>query len=168
MRKRAFYPTADGSLEDRLALSTTGASVMTVAQAHVLAAKSVKHPVVTAKQVSRVNVQVDTAFNQFNREYSQELKTLTRTANQTRFHKQFTASVAKLRKSLVIDANRLPFGKATLNPSLQARVDALVTELETRSSLSASDLVAAEQTHAHQDVNTFIQDEASKGDISLK
>jgi hypothetical protein len=168
MGKRSFYPTADGSLEDRLALSHTGASVLTAAHAHVLAAKSVKVPVVTAKQLSRVNVQVDSAFKEFNREYSQEFKTLTRTANQSKFHKQVNASVAKLRKSLAADANRLPFGKATLNPRLQSSVDALVSQFESKTSVSAADLIASEQSQAHQDVNTFVQDEASKGDISLK
>jgi hypothetical protein len=168
MGKHRCYPTADGSLEDRLALSTTGASVLPFAHAHVLAAKPAKHPVVTAKHVSRVNMQVDVAFKEFNREYNQELKTLTRTANHTKFNKQLSASVVKLRKSLAIDANRLPFGKTALNPRLQARVDALVTEIATRSSASASDLIASEQSQVHQDVNTFIQDEASKGDISLK
>jgi hypothetical protein len=168
MGKHRFHPTADGSLEDRLALSSTGVSVLPVTHAHVLAAKPVKHPVVTAKQVSRVNMQVDVAFKEFNREYSQELKTLTRTANQTTFNKQFSSSVVRLRKSLAIDANRLPFGKTTLNPALQKRVDALVNELNTKSSVAPAALIATEQSQSHQDVNKFIQDEASKGDISLK
>jgi len=166
MRKRNFFPTLDGSLEDRLALSTTGVSMSM--GAHVLAAKPVKHPVVTAKQVSQVTLKVDAAFNAFNRQYSQELKTLARTGNHAKFNKQFTTSVTQLRKSLAVDANRLPFGKTNLNPSLQARVSTLVSELETKSSVSAADLIASETSGASQDVNTFINDEASKGDISLR
>ena len=166
MRKHKFSPTLDGSLEDRLALSTAGAH--TLIASHVHAAKPVKHPVVTTNQVTKVNLQVDNAFNQFNREYAKELNTLVKTANHTKFNKQFATSVSKLRKSLAIDANRLPFGKTTLNPTLQARVNALVTELETKTNASSVDLIASERSAANQDVNTFIQDEAAKGDISLK
>ncbi len=168
MRKRNFSPTLDGSLEDRLALSTTATSALTSAHVHVFAVKRVKHLVVTTKQVSQVNVKVNAAFNEFNREYSKELGTLARSGNQTKFHAQVAASVTKLRKSLAIDANRLPFGKTNLSPALQARVDALVNELETKSSVSSADLIASERSGATQDVNTFVQGEASKGDISLK
>ncbi len=168
MRRHNFVPTLDGSLEDRLALSGAGASTLIGAHAHVLVAKPHKNPVVTTKQVNQVNVKVDSAFNAFNREYSKELRTLGKTGNQIKFNTQFSASVTKLRKSLAIDANRLPFGKTTLNPSLQARVDALVNELETKSNASTANLIASERSAANQDVNTFVYDEASKGDISLK
>ena len=66
MRKRRFFPTVDGSLEDRLALSSSGTSAFV--GAHVLAAKPVKHPAVTAKQIKQTNLKVDAAFNEFNRE----------------------------------------------------------------------------------------------------
>ena len=166
MRKHKFSPSLDGSLEDRLALSTTAASA--VIAAHVHAAKPVKHPVVTKAQVTQVNLQVDTAFNQFNRDYTQELNTVARTGNHTKFNKQFAASVSKLRKSLATDANHLPFGKTTLNPALQARVDTLVKDLETKTSVPSAQLITSDRFGANQDVNTFIHDESSKGDITLK
>jgi hypothetical protein len=169
MKKHVFFPAMDGSLEDRLAMSTTGTS--TLLAAPLQTAKPIhlaKHPVVTTKQVSQVNIKVDAAFNEFKREYSQELKTRVRTGNQTKFNNQFAASVARLRNSLAVDANRLPFGKTSLNPALQARVDSLVHDLETRSGASFTDLITADRYGAHQDVNTFIHDEVTNGDLSVK
>jgi len=166
MRKHKFSPSLDGSLEDRLALSTAGTS--TLIGAHVHAAKPIKHPVVTTNQVAQVNLKVDAAFNAFDRAYSQELSTLARTGNHTKFNKQFATSVSQLRKSLATDANRLPFGKTKLNPALQARVNTLVKELETNTTVSSADAIASDRSGANQDVNTFIQNETSKGDISLK
>jgi hypothetical protein len=168
MRKRGFNPAIDSSLEDRLALSTTGTSALAAAHAHALAAKTVTHPVVTAPQVRQVNLKVDAAFNELNREYSKELRTLGRTGDHSKFDVQFAASVKRLRNSLAVDANRLPFGKSGLNPSLQARVDSLLNELNTNSSVSSSNLVSADRSGANSDVSTFIHDEATKGDISLK
>jgi hypothetical protein len=168
MRKHNFSPTLDSALEERLALSSTAVGTLGGAHAHLLAAKPAKHPVVTAKQVSQVNVKVDSAFNEFNREYSKELRTLGRTGNHSKFDTQFAASVKKLRNSLAIDANRLPFGKTSLNPALQARVDSLVSELKTNTSADSPTLIAADRSGANSDVSTFIHDEATKGDISLK
>jgi hypothetical protein len=166
MRKYKFSPMFDGSLEDRLAPSTTGTSVLI--GAHVHAAKAVKHPVVTTNQVTQVNLKVDAAFNGFNRAYSLELRTLARTGNHTKFNKQFATSVSQLRNSLATDANRLPFGKTNLNPALQARVNTLVKELETNTTVSSAVAIGSDRSGSHQDVNNFVHDEASKGDISLK
>jgi hypothetical protein len=166
MKKHKFSPALDGRLEDRLALSATGSSALI--GAHVHAAKAVKHPVVTTKQVDQVNRLDNSAFNEFNKEYTNELKTLVRTGNQAKFSSQFAASVAKLRKTLAVDANRLPFGKTTLNPALQARVDSLVRDLESKSSISPTDLITADRFGANHDVSQFIHDEVSTGDLSVK
>jgi hypothetical protein len=169
MKKHTFYPSIDGSLEDRLALSTTGTAA--ALGAHIHAAKPVvhvKHPVVTTKQIDRVDAQVNAAFNAFNREYSRDLNTLARTGNHATFNSQFATGVARLRNSLAIDANRLPFGKTNLNSALQARVDSLVSELKTNTKVSSTDLITADRYGAHQDVNTFIHDEVTSGDISVK
>jgi hypothetical protein len=134
----------------------------------VHAAKAVKHPVVTTKHVDQVNRLDNAAFNEFNKEYSKELKTLARTGNQAKFGGQFATSVAKLRKTLAADANRLPFGKTNLNPALQARVDSLVTDLQSKSSISPSDLITADRFGANHDVSQFIHDQVSSGDLSVK
>jgi hypothetical protein len=169
MKNHRFSPSSDASLEGRLALSTTATNA--ALGAHVQIAQPltrVKHPVVTTRQIDQVSTQVDAAFNEFNREYSRELKTVARTRNQTKFNSQFAASVTKLRKSLAIDANRLPFGKTSLNAAFQARVDSLVRDLETNTSISSTDQITSDRYGAHQDVNTFIHDEVTSGDISVK
>jgi hypothetical protein len=170
MKKYKFSPILDASLEDRLALSTTGASALMAT--HVPAAKAshvVKHPVVTTSQVSQVNAKVDAAFSEFSREYNKELSTLAQSGNHAKFSKQFASSVTKLRKSLAIDANRLPLGKTNVNPALQARVTTLVQELETnKSAASPTAVISAQDSAAKQDVNTAIENEASSGEISLK
>jgi hypothetical protein len=169
MNKHRFSPSIDAALEDRLALSASGTAA--ALGAHIPFAKPVvhvKHPVVTTKQVDRVDAQVNSAFNEFNREYSRELKTLARTGNRAKFDSQFLTSVSRLRNSLAIDANRLPFGKTNLNPALQARVDSLVSELESNTKVSATDLITADRYGAHQDVQSFIHDEVTSGDLSVK
>jgi hypothetical protein len=168
MKKHRFSPSVDSSLEERFALSTTGTAAVGAHVRIVHPVTRVKHLVVTTSRVDSVNSDVNSAFNEFNREYSRELKTLARTGNQTKFNGSFAASVARLRRTLAIDANRLPFGKTNLNPALQARIDSLVSELATNNSVSPTDLVTADRYGAHQDVNTFIHDEVTIGDISVK
>jgi hypothetical protein len=55
-----------------------------------------------------------------------------------------------------------------LAQTLNNRVDSLVNDLKTKETLSSTDLVRSDQSGAHADVATFVHDEVSKGDFSLK
>jgi hypothetical protein len=127
----------------------------------------VKRPVVSTAAVHKVNSLVDAAFNEFNREYTKEVNKLARSGDHTKFDSQFAASVSRLRKSLAIDANRLPFGRTNLNPALQKRVDSLVSDLATKTTVASKDLITSDRFGANQDVSTFIHDEVANGDISV-
>jgi hypothetical protein len=110
----------------------------------------------------------DLAFAQFNKEYKQEIARVDRNHNETKFQSDLGASVRRLKNSLDKQAARIPGGKATLAPVLNARVDSLVQDLATKTTRSSNDLVSSDKSGAHGDVQNYIHDAILKGDLSVK
>ncbi len=168
MRKHTFRPCLNDVLEDRLALSHAGASgVVHVALAHPKP-HTPAHPVVKSATVNDVNHKIDVAFAQFNKQYTKEITQVDRTGNQAKFQVDLAASASKLKVTLDKQAARIPGGSQSLAVTLNARVDSLVKDLTTNTTLSSTDLVRSDQSGAHADVATFIHDEVAKGDLSVK
>jgi hypothetical protein len=163
-KKNVFRPVLNDVLEDRIALSHTG--VVHIGVAHPRPPATT--PTLTQQALNNVNRGVDTAFNRFNTEYASELKALNRSGNTPQFQARFDQSVARLRASLTTRAARIPGGSTTLNTELQQRVDSLVHDLATNKGVASTNLIKADQSGAHADVGTFVHDEVSKGDLSLR
>jgi hypothetical protein len=164
MKKRAFRPSLNDVLEDRLALSHVGA----VGMVHVDHAHPTASPVVKMATVNDVNRKIDVAFAQFNKEYKTEIARVDRTGNEGKFESDFAASASKLKQVLDRHAARIPGGSQTLAPTLNARVDSLVRDLTTQTSRSSTDLIHSDQSGAHADVQTYLHDAVAKGDFSLR
>jgi hypothetical protein len=165
-RKHVFRPSLNNDvLEDRVALSHVGT-------VHVAAVHSKPHPsatpVLKQQTLDAVNHSVDTAFNQFNKDYSSELAALNRSGNTATFQAKVTRSVTHLRSALATQAARVPGGSTTLGTELQQRVDSLVLDLKTVKSVSPSNLIKSDQSGAHSDVSTFVHDKVAKGDLSIR
>jgi len=150
-------------LEERIALSQLG--TVHVAAVH---SKPAGTPVLKHQTLNDVNRSIDTAFNRFNKDYASELTALNRTGNSSQFQTKFNQSVTRLRSSLASQAARIPVGSSALNTDLQQRVDSLVNDLKTNKSITPSTLIKADQSGSHADVGTFVHNEASKGDLSLR
>jgi hypothetical protein len=165
MRKHAFRPSLDGVLEVRLALSHTGAGIVQVAhpKPHTPGV-----PVLKSATLNDANRKIDLAFAQFNKAYTKEVTQLDRTHNQSKFEGDLAASKAKLKATLDRQAARIPGGGQALAQTLNVRVDSLVNDLKTNTSQSSTSLVRADRSGAHADVLTYVHDEASKGDLSLR
>jgi hypothetical protein len=166
MRKQNFRPSLNDVLEDRLALSHTGAAGVV----HVAHPKphNPGHPVLRSTTLNDVNRKIDLAFAQFNKAYTKEVTRVDRTGDQTKFQSDLAASEAKLKLALDKQAARIPGGSQALDQTLNARVDSLVKDLKTNTTVSSTDLVRSDQSGAHADVATYVHDEVSKGDFSLK
>jgi hypothetical protein len=164
-KKHVFRPNLGDVLEDRVALSQIAAvPVAAVDSAAVRAATAT----LKQKTLNDVNRSVDTAFNRFNKEYATELKALNRSGNSQQFQVSVNQSVSRLRTSLAGQAARIPGGSSTLNTELQQRVDSLVHDLQTNKSVAPSNLIKADESGAHADVGTFVHDQVSRGDLSLR
>jgi hypothetical protein len=167
MKKHAFRPSLNESLEDRLALSHSGAvGVVVVEHAHPTPATH--GHVLKSSVVADVNRKVDAAFAQFNKEYKKEIVRIDRTGDEARFGRDLGVSTAKLKKVLDKQAARIPGGTQTLAPMLNARVDSLVNDLATKTTRSSTDLIQSDRSGAHADVQTYIHDATSRGDFSLR
>jgi hypothetical protein len=155
-------------LEDRLVLSHFGAvGVVHVDHAHPTPPTK-GTPVLKTGVLNDVNQKIDLVFAQFNNQYKKEVAQVDRTGNESKFGTELAASVNKLKQSLDKQAARIPGGKTNLVPVLNARVDSLVHDLETKSAQSSNDLVKADQSGIHADVQTYVHDAVSKGDLSMK
>ena len=125
-------------------------------------------PVLKSATLNDVNRKIDLAFTQFNKAYTKEVTQVDRTGNQAKFQSDLSANEIKLKAALDKQAARIPGGSQTLAQTLNARFDSLVKDLKTNTTLSSTDLVRSDQSGAHADVATYIHDEVSKGDFSLK
>jgi hypothetical protein len=152
-------------LEDRIALSHAG--TVHVALAHPRPTPK-GQPVLRSGTLNDVNRKIDQAFAQFNREYTRELARFDRTSNDARFQSDLGDSVKKLKLTLDKQAGRIPGGARNLAPVLNARVDSLVNDLSTSKTLSSTDAIQSDRSGAHADVSTYVHDEVSKGDFSVK
>ena len=65
-------------------------------------------------------------------------------------------------------ATRIPGGAQNLVSALNARVDSLVKDLSTNNNSSSNNVIQSDRVGAHADVATYVHDEVSKGDFSLK
>ncbi len=166
MRKHTFRPSLNDVLEDRLALSHTGAAGVV----HVAHPKphNPGMPVLKSATLGDVNRKIDLAFATFNTAYSKEITRLAHTGDQARFQSDLAASEAKLKGTLDKQATRIPGGSQALATTLNARVNSLVKDLKSNTTVSSKDLVRSDQSGAHADVFTFVHDEVSKGDLSVK
>jgi hypothetical protein len=166
MRKHTFRPSLNDVLEDRLALSHTGAAGIV----HVAHPKphNPGTPVLKTSTLNDVNRKIDLAFAQFNKAYTKEVTQVDRTGDQAKFESDLAASEAKLKLALDKQAARIPGGGQALAQTLNTRVDSLVKDLKTNSTASSTDLVRSDQSGARADVYTYVHDEVSKGDFSLK
>jgi hypothetical protein len=115
-----------------------------------------------------VNRKIDSAFNQFNKKYNKEVATTGRTGNTAKFQSDVASSVSRLRAALDKQAARIPGGTQSLVSELNSRVDSLARDLVSNLSSSASNLIHADQSGSHSDVQSFVHDAASKGDLSVK
>jgi hypothetical protein len=166
MRKHPFRPSLNDVLEDRLALSHTGAAgVVHVAHPRPHQPGT---PVLRSSTLNDVNRKIDLAFAQFNRAYTKEVRQVDRTGDQARFEGDLAASEAKLKLTLDRQAARIPGGGQTLAQTLNARVGSLVKDLKSYTTQSSTDLVRADQSGARADVLSYVHDEVTKGDFSLK
>jgi hypothetical protein len=163
MRKHAFRPSLNDVLEDRIALSHVGITHAS----HAHAAASTGH-VLKTNTLNDVNRKIDSAFNQFTKEYNKELATAGHTGNTVTFQSDVTASVSRLRTALDKQAARIPGGTQTLVSELNSRVDSLVHDLTSSSASSASNLIRADQSGSHGDIQNFVHNAASKGELSIK
>ena len=161
MNKHAFRPSLNGVLEDRIALSHAGG--LQVAVAHPKG-----HLVLKSTTLNNVNHRIDLAFAQFHTSYSKEITQLDRSGNEARFQRELGVSVNKLKATLDKQAARIPGGPLSLVSALNARVDSLAKDLSTTKNLSSIDLIQSDLAGAHTDVATYVQNEVSKGDFSVK
>jgi hypothetical protein len=166
IRKHAFRPSLNNDvLEERLALSHVGT-------VHVAAVHAKPHssatPVLKQQTLNAVNRSIDSAFGQFNKDYSSELAALNRSGDTAKFQAKFTQSVTHLRSALATQAARVPGGSTTLSTELQQRVDSLVNDLKTNKSIAPRNLIKSDQSGAHSDVSIFVHDEVAKGDLSVR
>jgi hypothetical protein len=104
MRKHAFRPTLNDVLEDRLALSHTGAGVVHVAHPKP---HNPGHPVLKSTTLTDVNRKIDLAFTQFDRAYTKEVKQLDRTGDQAKFQSDLAASEGRLKLAMDKQAARI-------------------------------------------------------------
>jgi hypothetical protein len=158
-KKHQFRPSLNDRLEDRVTPSHAG--TIAVVATHGA-------PIVREATVNAVGRSIDNSFNRFNQEYRKELATLNRTHDNTRFDAQVTQSVGRLRTSLAVQAARFPKGSDILNSELQHRVDTLVADLGSHKGITPADQVKSDEFGAHQDLNSFVHDEITKGDFSVR
>jgi hypothetical protein len=123
---------------------------------------------ISSATLNDVNRKIDLAFAQFNKAYTNEVTRVDRTGNEANFQSDFATSETKLKLALDKQAARIPGGSQALAQTLNARVDSLVEDLKTNTTVSSTDLVRSDQSGAHADVATCVHDEVSKGDFSLK
>jgi hypothetical protein len=166
MRKHTFRPSLNDVLEDRLALSHIGAAGVV----HVAHPKphNPGHPVLKSATLNDVNRRIDLAFTQFDKAYTKEVKQLDKTGNSAKFQGDLAVSEARLKAMLDKQADRIPGGSQNLAQTLNARVDSLVNDLKSNTSLSSKDLIRSDQSGARADLASYIHDEVSKGDFSVK
>ncbi len=119
MRKHTFRPSLNDVLEDRLALSHTGAAGV-VQVAHPKPHKP-GTPVLKSATLNDVNRKIDLAFTQFNKAYTKEVTQVDRTGNQAKFQSDLSANEIKLKAALDKQAARIPGGSQTLAQTLNAR-----------------------------------------------
>jgi hypothetical protein len=165
MNKHAFRPSLNDVLEHRIALSHLGS--VQVAVAHPKPTPK-GQPILKSTTLNDVNHKIDQAFSQFNKEYTKEVAKLDHTRNEAKFQSDLGASVKKLETSLDKQAARIPGGPQNLAPVLNARVDSLVKDLKTDTSISSTNLIQSDRSGAHADVSTYVHDEVAKGDFSVK
>ena len=165
MKRHRFQPSLNDVLEDRIALSHAGTAH--VALAHPKPTPK-GQPILKSSTLNDVNHKIDQAFAQFNKDYTKEIVKLDRSGNDARFQSDFSGSVNKLKLTLDKQATRIPGGAQNLAAALNARVDSLVKDLTTNKTASSVDLIQSDRSGAHADVSTFIHDEVSKGDFSVK
>jgi hypothetical protein len=158
-KKHQFRPGLNDWLEDRITPSTIGMAAVV---------KTAGPPIVRQATVNDVGRSIDTAFNRFNKDYTKELATLNHTHNTAKFQAQVAQSVSHLRSSLAAQAARFPKGSDILNAELQHRVDTLVADLGTNKGISAADQVKSDDFGAHQDLNSFVHDQITKGDFTVR
>ena len=125
-------------------------------------------PVLKSSTLNDVNRKMDLAFTQFDKAYTKEVKQLDRTGNQAKFQSDLAASESRLKSTLDKQATRIPGGGTALAATLNTRVDSLVNDLRSNTTVSSKELVRSDQSGAKADVFTFVHDEVSKGDLSLK
>jgi hypothetical protein len=167
MKKHTFCPSLDPTLEDRLALSHTGAVGAALVE-HAHPTPATHGHVLKSGVVADVNHKIDVAFAQFNKEYKKEIVRVDRTGDEARFGRDLGVSTAKLKRILDKQAARIPGGTQTLAPMLNARVDSLVNDLATKTTRSSTDLIQSDRSGAHADVQTYLHDATSRGDFSLR
>jgi hypothetical protein len=111
---------------------------------------------------------IDLAFAQFNKAYTKEVTQVDCTGDGAKFQSDLATSETKLKPALGKQATRIRGGSQTLAQTLNARVDSLVKDLKSNTTQSSTDLVRADQSGAYADVLSYVHDEVTKGDSSLK
>jgi hypothetical protein len=168
MSTHRFRPSLNDVLEDRLALTYTGAAGVANATVANPRLTTPAHPVLRSGALVDVNQKIDIAFVGFSMEYRKEFVRVHKSGHMGRFQSELASSASKLRLALDREAGFIPGGTQTLTATLNARVDRLLQDLSTHTTQSSFALISSEQSGAHADVATYVLGEVAEGVLSVR